>query len=133
MNQAVDLAKGATAVLAGQAAGRTIAGFIPVTGGPLVEAAKGVGAAIVIQMIGRQFLPADLAKLMAYGALANPMKDLIISFVPQASQFLGSYSGNGVMYLPAVPASRTLGVYAGDGQEGFEDEALSSYSGDAWN
>lgn len=132
MTQAIETAKGATAVLAGQAAGRMIVGFIPVTGGPIVEAAKGVGAAVLLKMIGRQFLPADLANYLAIGALVNPMKDLIVSVVPQAGGFLGAYS-SGPMYLPPMGAANRIGVYASDGQEGFEDENLSSYSGDVYN
>jgi hypothetical protein len=97
------LAKDAVAVMAGQALGRTVTNLIPFGGNtPVINAGKGLLVAIAIKKFGRKAVSGDLADMLAIGALIGPLKDLIVSVVPQAGSFLsGGY---------AMP--RMIGSYA---------------------
>lgn len=133
VGQVKDLGIGAGVGLLGMAAGRTISNMIPFgQGDPIMGFAKSTAVAIGIRIFGAKVLGNDLARIAAIGAMLNPTKDLLISFVPQAQQFLGASTG--VMYLPSFPTSRSIASYAGaSGGEVSDGEELGSYAnGEVW-
>ena len=133
VGQVIGLAQDAGSALIGAAVGRTVSGMIPIGGDqPIVKFAKGTAVAIAIKLFGRRLVGERVASMAAVGAMIGPLKDVIVSFVPQSSQFLGASDG-GVMYLPGIPAS-SLQAYAGDQGAEYvgEDTGMGSYSGDIY-
>jgi hypothetical protein len=123
--------------LAGAATGRFVSGLIPIgNGSPAVNFAKGALVAVAIQELAPRVIGRDLAEFAAVGALLGPAKDLIVSFVPQAQDYLGR--SDQVMYLPRIP-NRVASYQEAEWVMGSEDEApglesyapaMGSYSGD---
>lgn len=114
LNQTRDLATSSVAALAGAAVGRTVSNLIPFGGSPVVNFAKGAAVAIAIRTFGERLIGREAARFAAVGAMLAPVKDLIVSFVPQAETFLGR--SDQVMYLPAFPPAYapSLRAYAGE-------------------
>jgi len=115
----LDLVKMSGAALVGAAVGRTVSNVIPISGGPVVNFAKSTAVAIAIRVFGGKFVGTEVARFAAVGAMLGPMKDLILSFAPQAAPFL---SGDGVMYMPPMVPAPAFSAYA-EGSEGSYDEA----------
>jgi hypothetical protein len=136
VRQTTDLMLGAGAALVGAAAGRAVGNLIPFgQSDPVMGFVKGVAVAIGIRMVGPKVgLSPRLAELAAVGAIMGPTKDLIVSFVPQAGQFLGA----GPMAFPRpIYTPRRLAAYSGAPAIG-DGDGLGSYSGgspssDGWN
>jgi len=123
---AIELTKNTGAALVGAAVGRTVSNFIPISGGPVVNFAKSTAVAIAIRMLGARFVGQETARFAAVGAMLGPLKDLILSFAPQAAPFL---SGDGVMYLPGIPAGMPqFSAYAEGGEGSYQDEAMGAYA-----
>jgi hypothetical protein len=125
VRQVTDLGTGALAALAGAAAGRTVSSLIPFGGtDPIMNFVKGAVVAIGIRMVAPKVgLNARLADLASIGAIMGPTKDLVVSFVPQASAFLGE----GPMAMPRmIRQPRRLASYSGTPEV---SDGLSSYSG----
>ena len=109
-------------MLAGQAASGVVSGFLPDLGNPFANAAKGIGVAIGIRMAAARFLGADTARFAAAGAMATPLKNLVVGFLPadqqvRARALLGDYGD--------------LGAYAGvitGGEAAYED--MGAYTPD---
>lgn len=122
VKQTQQLLKDTGAVLAGQAASGMVSGFLPDLGNPFANAAKGVGVAIGIRMAAARFLGADTARFAAAGAMATPLKNLVVGFLPpdqqvRARALLGDYGD--------------LGAYAGMITGGGEEYAdVGSYTPD---
>lgn len=130
-NQVLDLAQASGAALVGSAIGRTVSGVIPLgdPANPITNFAKGSLIAIGIRTLGAQVVGDRMALFAAIGAMLGPTKNLIISFAPQAEQFLGARDD--VMYLPSFPGGRQIASYADDGYseaEVVEDGGLGSYA-----
>lgn len=122
----MDLVKSSGAALVGAAVGRTVSNFIPVSGGPVVNFAKSTAVAIAIRVFGGKFVGQEVARFAAVGAMLGPLKDLIVSFAPQAAPFL---SGDGVMYLPSIPAGMPQFSAYAEGSEGsYEDAGMGAYA-----
>lgn len=118
VRQTTQLLKDTGAVLAGQAASGMVSGFLPDLGNPIANAGKGVIVAIGIRMAAARFLGADTARFAAAGAMATPLKNLVVGFLPadqqvRARALLGDYGD--------------LGAYAGAVGAGDYDE-LGSYT-----
>lgn len=116
-------------VLGGIAVGRFVSNLIPIgNGSPIVNFAKGAAVAIAIQELAPRVIGRSLAEDAAVGALLAPVKDLVVSFVPQAQDFLGR--SDQVMYLPRIP-NRVASYQEAEWIMGSEDEGagLESYSG----
>lgn len=117
--QVKQLVKDTGAVLAGQAASGVVSGFLPDLGNPFANAAKGIVVAVGIRMAAARFLGADTARFAAAGAMASPLKNLVVGFLPpdqqvRARALLGDYGD--------------LGAYAGVIGGGGEGEELGAYS-----
>lgn len=123
-----DLAIGAGAGLAGMAIGKTVSGMIPINSTnpqtqPIFDFAKGVVVAVGIQMIGKRFVGRDLARIAAIGALLNPTKNLVTSYAPSLSPYLGD-----AMFLPAFATPpRRLSAYAGTGMQAYPNTGMAAY------
>lgn len=136
---AIGLGKMAVATMAGQALGRIATNAIPIGGtSPVAGLAKGLVVAIGIKKLGSRVVSADLAECLAVGALMGPLRDAVVSYVPQAGQFLGAYAG-GVMALPSFPGS--LGAYGSYASVDMPDsrqddpgseEGMGAYAEQAW-
>ena len=114
----------ASMVVVGGAAAKTISGFIPFGGSPLIDLAKGLVVAIGLRKVGNKFLGGDKARFLAAGALAAPLKDVIIGYVPGAASYLGEDMG---AYSSMAAYSGVAGYVPGTGS--FEETAgMSSYS-----
>ena len=133
LGDVVSLVKQSGSALIGAAVGRTVTGMIPIgdATNPIVNFAKGTLVAIGIRTFGARVIGKEAASFAAVGAMLGPTKDLIVSFVPQAGQFLGE--GSDVMYLPSIPAGR-MAAYSGEvtGADVMDDtgSGMGSYSGD---
>lgn len=132
---AVGLAKDAGAGLIGAALGRTVSNMIPIGGtSPVVSFAKNAIVAIAIKQFGKRFLGERFASYAAVGAMIGPTRDLIVSFVPGASGFLGE--NGGVTYFPTTPAYRSLQAYSdvdGTSADMASEVGMGSYSGDVYS
>jgi hypothetical protein len=141
LGQTKDLATASVAALVGGAVGRTTANLIPFGGSPVIDFAKGAAIAIAIRTFGEKLVGREMARFAAVGAMIGPVKNLVISFVPQAQAFLGAHDG--VMYMPGFPPSHapSLRAYSGDsvsagmvetdtgsGLGGYYDPGFSAYS-----
>jgi len=130
LSTTVGLFKASGAALVGGAAGRMISNLIPIGGSPIVNFAKGVLVAVAIKKLGSRFLGNDLASFAAVGAMLGPTKDLITSFVPGATGFLGA--SNGALYFPRPIYGNTPGLsaYSGDadGTDVSEDTGMGAYA-----
>lgn len=124
---------GAGAVLGGMAAGRFVSSMIPLNASnaaqqPLYDFAKGVLVSIGVKMLGRKVIGQKYADLAAIGVLVGPSRNLILSYAPSASAFLGS----GVMAMPrfTVGGGRVgpgVQAYPG-GVAAYSNDGLSAYS-----
>lgn len=122
---------GAGAVLGGMAAGRFVSSMIPLNASnaaqqPLYDFAKGVLVSIGVRMLGRKVIGRKYADLAAIGVLVGPSRNLILSYVPGASPFLG----NGVMAMPRFTSGGRLpsGTAAYPGGVAAYSDGLSAYS-----
>jgi hypothetical protein len=114
----------ASMVVVGGAAAKTISGFIPFGGTPVVDLAKGLVVAIALRKVGNKFLGGDKARFLAAGALASPLKDALIGFVPGAAQYLGEDMS---AYSSIAAYSDVAGYIDGTGSFA-EPSGVSSYS-----
>jgi len=129
LNTTIGLFKASGAALVGGAAGRMASNLIPIGGSPIVNFAKGVIVAVGIKKLGSRFLGNELATYAAVGAMLGPTKDLITSFVPGATGFLGA--SNGAMYFPPpIYSNAGLAAYSGDvdGADVSVDTGMGAYS-----
>ena len=114
----------ASMVVVGGAAAKTISGFIPFGGSPVVDLAKGLIVAIGLRKVGNKFLGGDKARFLAAGALASPLKDALVGFVPGAAQYLGEDMS---AYSSIAAYSDVAGYIDGTGSFA-EPSGVSSYS-----
>jgi hypothetical protein len=117
MNQFMD----ATAITAGGAGARIVAGFIPLSDDGFTGIAKGLGVAVGVDWLGRQFLGSDMARMVAAGAMQVPVKKVLTMVLgPEFSaKFLGGYDNIGAYQVtrPAGVADYlTSGGFAAYGQ-----------------
>lgn len=114
IGQVQDLGTASVAALVGSAVGRTVGNLIPFGGSPVMNFAKGAAIAIAIRTFGERLVGREMARFAAVGAMLGPVKDLVVSFVPQAETFLGR--SDGVMYMPGFPSNYapSLRAYSGD-------------------
>lgn len=112
-------------VLVGGAASKTISNMIPFGGSPVIDLAKGLVVAIALRKVSNKFLGGDKARFIAAGALAAPLKDAIVGYVPGAAAFLGEdFSA----YSSMAAYSDVAGYIDGTGSFAAGEE-LGSYSG----
>lgn len=89
VTQLVEGAKGAGAVVIGKAAGRTIANMLPLPKDTVVGSIGAqLASALLLGMVGRRFLPANIANYVFVGALTAPV-ETGLKMIPGVSGFLG--------------------------------------------
>lgn len=137
--QIMDLGTGAVVALAGGAVSRMASTLIPFGGvSPLANFAKGTLVAIGIRVFGEKLIGRENARIAAIGALMAPTRDLVVSFVPDASRFLGAYA-TGVMAMPTFPGTRGIGTYAAYAANGLseqdsndDEQGMAAYPQEVW-
>jgi len=116
----------ASMVLVGGAASKTISKMIPFGGSPVIDLAKGLVVAIGLRKISNKFLGGDKARFVAAGALAAPLKDAIVGYVPGAAGFLGEDDLSAYSSMAAY--SDVAGYVEGTGSFTPDASDLGAYS-----
>lgn len=116
----------ASMVLVGGAASKTISKMIPFGGSPVIDLAKGLVVAIALRKVSNKFLGGDKARFVAAGALAAPLKDAIVGYVPGAAGFLGE--DDLAAYSSMAAYSDVAGYVEGTGSFTPEGADLGAYS-----
>ncbi len=101
-------------VLVGGAVGRFVAGMIPFNAStpanqPYVDFGKSALIAVGVRYLGPRFMGQDMARLAAIGVMLPATKNLVLSFVPSASQYLGS-ADRAPMFLPRSISQRNPNI-----------------------
>lgn len=129
IGQSLQLVKSTVAVMAGQTLGRTVMNAIPLSSpdpktNALYSVGKGLLVAIALKKFGTKVVSADLANLLAIGALQNPLRDAITAFVPQAASVLSG--GYAFPSFPSMASYARMGSYADDGNG--DEAGMGSYA-----
>jgi hypothetical protein len=132
MRDGKDLLIGTGFALGGMAVGRFVASNVPLNVNnaqlqPYVDFGKGVAVAVAIQMFGSKAIGRDNARLAAIGALVVPVKNLVISFMPQAANFLGAYDRPTAM--PGFTSTGRMNAYPPRAQvSAYPSAGMGSYA-----
>ncbi len=129
LGQSMDLFKGSGGILAGWAGSKAVSDLIPFgAGNPLLIFAKEGAVAIGIRWAGGRFLGPEWGKLLAYGAMARALKNVLVAQLPQAGAFLGTTDA--VTYFPSRNPWNVASYADGDAMSSYSNqEGVGSYSG----
>lgn len=103
-------------VLIAGGAGRMLAGLIPFNAStpanqPYIDFGKAALIAVGVRTLGAKFLGQDKARLAAIGVMLPATKNLVLSFAPSASTYLGA-ADRAPMFLPRSISARNPGMNA---------------------